>query len=340
MVAWSAARDGVRRLCAAEGGERELRAAVLRLIRSVVPFDTYVWLGTDPVTAVGASPLAEIPVLADLPRVVRAKYLTALNRWTGLPADRVATLVDATGGRLARSRLWREVLSGYGVRDVASAVLRDRHGVWGFLDLWRCDGPFTAAETTFLGSLLPDLTRAMRSAVASTFRPAGEATTAGPVVLLLSEQLVALEQTPQTDAQLRALLPTPPDRPPVPAVALNVAAQLLAAEEGVDDHPPSARLAHEPGRWISVRAARMGPTTIAVTVEPTTTPGRIEVYSRALGLTARETQLVGILAAGADTRSTANTLGIAEHTVNDHLKSIFAKAGTNSRRHLIANATG
>jgi hypothetical protein len=43
--------------------------------------------------------------------------------------------------------------------------------------------------------------------------------TTGPVVLTLSEQLVAQQQTPATDAQLRALLPTPPGRSPVPAVA-------------------------------------------------------------------------------------------------------------------------
>jgi DNA-binding CsgD family transcriptional regulator len=57
-------------------------------------------------------------------------------------------------------------------------------------------------------------------------------------------------------------------------------------------------------------------------------------------LTARETQLLGYLISGADTRALARELSIAEHTVNDHLKSIFAKSGTNSRRQVIANITG
>ena len=244
---------------------------------------------------------------------------------------------------------WLELLSAHGVADVASAVLRDRFGIWGFIDLWRradSGSPFTDAELDFLSSLLPQLTTTMRLSVASTFLPGPGQTDGGPVVLVLSEQLVPLEQTPQTDAQLRALLPTPAGSAPIPAVALNVAAQLLAVEAGIDDHPASARLAYGPGQWITVRAARLGPRTvgsdagIAVTIARSTTSERVEVYVRALGLTPRETELVALLVAGADTRTVARSLGIAEHTVNDHLKSIFMKAGTQSRRQLIANATG
>jgi DNA-binding CsgD family transcriptional regulator len=304
---------------------------------------------TDPVTGVGASPLAEIPSLADLPRVVRCKYLTEVNRWTDLPVDHVATLAKTTSGAPETSLLWRAVLSRYGVRDVASAVLRDRFGIWGFLDLWRSSPgteDFTPAEADFVASLLPELTTAVRSAVASTFLPSGGVADAGPVVLMLSDELVPQVQTPQTDAQLRTLLPTPPERPPVPAVAINVAAQLLAVEAGIDHHPPSAMLAHGPGLWITVRAARLGPTSagqqplIAVTVERSTPTERAEVYARAFGLTARETQLLRYLISGADTRALARELSIAEHTVNDHLKSIFAKSGTHSRRQVVANITG
>jgi DNA-binding CsgD family transcriptional regulator len=349
VTTWTEARDDVRRLCTTGGPDRALRSSVLQALRSVVPFDHYVWMVTDPVTSVGASPLAEIPSLAHLSRVVRLKYLTEVNRWTGLPADHVATLVAAPDGAAEASRSWQAVLSGYGVRDVASAVLRDRFGIWGFIDLWRSGaGPavFTPEEAEFVASLLPELTAAARSTVAATFRPSGGVAGAGPVVLTLSDELVPQVQTPQTDAQLRALLPTRPERPPVPAVAINVAAQLLAVEAGIDHHPPTAMLAHGPGLWITVRAARLGPTptdhrsSIAVTVERSTPTERAEVYARAFGLTARETQLLKYLISGADTRALARELSIAEHTVNDHLKSIFAKSGTHSRRQVVANVTG
>jgi DNA-binding CsgD family transcriptional regulator len=43
---------------------------------------------------------------------------------------------------------------------------------------------------------------------------------------------------------------------------------------------------------------------------------------------------------GDDTRRTAHRLGITENTVQDHLKIIFAKTNTGSRRQLAARATG
>lgn len=333
-------------MCAAPGeDDRSLRARLLRTVGDAVPFDSYVWVATDPATGVGASPLAEVPSLADLPTMVGLKYRTALNRWTDLPADRPVTLVDVTDGRLDRSLLWRELLHRYGVRDVLSAVLRDRFGCWGFLDLWRADGPaFSRNEQAFLGELLPLLTTGLRAAQAATFGLAGGPSTAeGPAVLLLSDTLEPLSRTPEADAHLRALLPTPPDRSPVPAAALNVAAQLLAVEAGVADQPPSARLHGGAGRWLTVRAARLDPSavaTIAVTIERTSVPQRLDLYCRATGLTPREAELVDRLATGADTRATARALGITEHTVNDHLRSIFAKTGTHSRRQLIAHAHG
>jgi DNA-binding CsgD family transcriptional regulator len=348
MPARAAVAERVERICVASGPERVLRADILREIRTAVPFDAYAWVITDPVSCVGAAPLAEVPELDELPALIRLKYLTPINRWTGIPAGRAVTLVEATGGDRARSRLWREMLDGYGVHDVVSVVHHDRYGCWGFLDLWRIDPTrpsFTPPERAFLESVLPSVTRAVRTSLAATFAAATSTRPDGPVVLLLSEALLPQARTPRTDDALRALLPTPPLRSPVPAVALNVGAQLLAVEAGVDTHPPTARV-HCDGRWVSVRAARLGqpvPTSgaaIAVTIELANPAERADVFSRTHGLTTREAELVRHIIAGADTRGTARALGIAEHTVNDHLKSIFAKAGTNSRRQLIAQVSG
>jgi hypothetical protein len=61
-----------------------LRLQVLAVLREVIDFDAYVWLLSDPVTAVGAAPLADVPCLPELPALIRAKYATPVNRWTVL----------------------------------------------------------------------------------------------------------------------------------------------------------------------------------------------------------------------------------------------------------------
>jgi DNA-binding CsgD family transcriptional regulator len=139
-------------------------------------------------------------------------------------------------------------------------------------------------------------------------------------------------------------VPPDADRSPIPAGAYNVAAQLLAVEAGIDHHSPSARVHLIDGVWLTSRAARLGRAgvadEIAVTIERPSPGERLDLFTRASGLTSREAELLGHLATGADTRRTAERMFLSEHTVQDHLKAIFAKTGAPNRRALLAQATG
>ncbi|MGQ0830334.1 MAG: helix-turn-helix transcriptional regulator [Microthrixaceae bacterium] len=339
--------DRLERICERGLDDRALRIELLAEIRSAVPFDFFAWLLTDPETSVGVAPLADTPSLEDLPALIRLKYLTPTNRWTSLPTSSAVTLLDATEGDPTRSRVWSELLAAYGIDDVASTVFRDQFGCWGFLDLWRRGGSFTARECLLLTDVARTVTPALRRSMAATFAVgSGASDSPGePAVLLLSEDLRPLTQTPRTDAYLRSLLPTDADQVPVPAGAFNVAAQLLAQEQGVDSNPASARTHLHGGLWVTLRAARMvgaaaGPEPIAVSIEPTPPTERTALFARVIGLTDKETELVTHLVAGADTSELARRLFVSPHTVQDHLKSVFSKAGTRSRRVLTARATG
>jgi DNA-binding CsgD family transcriptional regulator len=79
---------------------------------------------------------------------------------------------------------------------------------------------------------------------------------------------------------------------------------------------------------------------IAVTIEGSAPAERLGVFGRAAGLSAREQELVGHLAAGSDTREIASLMYLSTYTVQDHLKSVFAKTGTHGRRTLLARALG
>lgn len=200
-----------------------------------------------------------------------------------------------------------------------------------------------ARTPTFLTTIAPAVTEAVRHCQAATFtaRPTdiGRRT---PLVLLLSPELTIQAQTRQTHDYLRHLLPTPAGRSPIPAAAYNVAAQLVAIEAGIDDHPPTASVHLADGVWITLRAGRIGdnrpehPSDIAVTIEYASPAERLDSFSRAFALSTREAELRTVLAGGADTRQAGQRMHLSQHTVQDHLKSIFDKTAARSRRELLA----
>ena len=336
--------------CRTVGDERTLRRQVIEELRAVLGFDSYAWLLTDPETSVGVSPLAEVTWLGELPRQIELKYRTSVNRWTTLDDTSVALLSQVTGGDLTQSLVWRDLLVRYDVGDVASVVFKDRFGCWGFLELWRAGerGPFNATDAACLAAVVKPLTLALRRCLASTFLPGSvrHVPHVGPIVLVLSPALEVRGQTPETTDTLRTLVPPAENRSPVPASAYNVAAQLRAVEEAVDSNPPMARVHLQHGVWVTARAARIagvGPPRhhdIAVTIEESSPPERVDLFARVFGLSTREHELLKHLVAGRATKELAQTMWVSENTVQDHLKSIFAKTSSRSRQSLLARALG
>lgn len=343
------AREQIARLRAGGLDSRTLRIELLRVIRRVVAFDAYAFLLTDPETSVGTSAVAEVPCLPRLPELIRLKYLTVVNRWNTMPSP-VALLSAATRGDLSKSPMWDQLLRDYGVGDIASSVYRDRYGCWGFLDLWRDASapPFDDDDVRFLHDASKPITTALRRAQADTFAVAEEVsqTPAGPVVLLMSPLLYVRAQTGASRSYLRSLMPASvSEQGPIPASCYNVAGQLLALEQGVDASPPLARVHLHGGTWLRIRAARIAAESsadpaIAATIESVGPRERLALFCRAHALTRRESELVTHLTKGADTRELAEQMFVSENTVQDHLKSIFVKTGTRSRRALLAKALG
>ena len=340
----------IEQLCSSELEERSLRTEILAVLRPAIGFDAHVWLLTDPVSTVGHGPHADVPCLPQLPQAIRLKYATTVNRWTSLLRARspVGRLDDATGGDLRRSQLWQELLQPFGISDIASVVFGDKHGCWGFLDLWRQAGsPFADADAALLADIAAPICRALRQRQAAAFAVARTEQVAfgGPAVVVLNDDLVITSRTTPATQWFRSLLPTPPQQTPIPAAAYNVAAQLLAVESGVDDHRPSAR-AFVPGHtWVTLRASRLESADpvgggIAVSIEETPAGPRLDLFARSFGLSPRERELLSHLGRGADTQEIAGDMAISDYTVQDHLKSIFAKTDLPGRGAVITTALG
>jgi DNA-binding CsgD family transcriptional regulator len=165
---------------------------------------------------------------------------------------------------------------------------------------------------------------------------------------MLDDDLRIASRTAASRAWLDALLPPEPDQQAIPASVYNVAAQLLAVENGVDANPAFARTHLADGFWLALRAARLSAdqpladpaATIVVTIEEASASERLELFGRAFGLSVREYELFGLLATGCDTRTMARQMSLSEHTIQDHLKSIFAKTGAHDRVTVLSRALG
>ena len=219
--------------------------------------------------------------------------------------------------------------------------------MWGFLDLWRRTSLFTDDDVSALVGARPAITSRLQEVQAAAFTVAWTVPPQrGPGALVLSPALAVRAQTPQTQEWLATLVPPESGRGAVPASAYNVAAQLLAIEAGVEDHPARVRVHLGAGVWLTLRADRVAGLTpvedrdLLVTMEKSSPRERRDLFSRSSSLTTRENELLQNLAEGADTRTVAAQLRISERTVQDRLKSVFTKTATSSRRELLAKSLG
>lgn len=331
----------VERVCARTLTAKALREALLEALKERLPFDGHYFGLTDPVTMVGTSPHAIVPMLPwpRVPEIVRWRYQTLINRVDTLAGRPAVSLLVATRGAPETAPIWRYVLSEVGVADAATVAFADRYGTWGFLEVWRST-PFTPAEVDVLTSIQGPVTAGLRAALARTFaEPGDRPLDLGAAVLVLGPDLTVRDQTESAARTLMQLLPPDEPMPPVPAAAFNAGAALLADEAGMRLGEPWARIHLGSSSWVTARASRLG-TDIAVSLEPSTAAERTDLFARASGLSSRETEILDLLAVGLDTREIAGALFLSEHTVNDHVKSMLAKTGVRTRSHLLARARG
>lgn len=328
------------------------RTGVLAQLHAVVGHDAWVWPLADPVTTVGVAPMAQGPFAGELPALISLRYRTPVNRWTSLAGNpsRAVSLKQATVDEPARSALW-PLLSRFGVVDVLSVAFADRWGLWGWLELWRVQGQpdFSPAEAQGLQSMAAAIATGLRNCFAREFQrgaPDGPRPGHRQAVLVLADDLSIVGQTESAAPWLELLQRAPRPHQGVPAEVLNVAAQLLAVECGVDAHPARSRVHVGGGVWASLSAARMttgvagAAAPIAVTIQDALPSERIEVFERCFALSPRECQLLELAASGADTAALARAMAISRYTAQDVFKSLFAKCGVQSRGALLALALG
>jgi DNA-binding CsgD family transcriptional regulator len=126
-----------------------------------------------------------------------------------------------------------------------------------------------------------------------------------------------------------------PRRDGLPHAVLAVAGQAQATS-----HDSVARVRGVSGRWVVLHASAGsggGPGRVAVILQDPTPNSIAPLIAAAYGLTRRKRELTDLVLQGYSTRDIAAFLFLSAHTVQQHLKSIFAKTSVRSRRELVGN---
>lgn len=158
---------------------------------------------------------------------------------------------------------------------------------------------------------------------------------AAPAVIVLDAGLDIRSMTPSGSWWLVELSGS---RDRVPAAVRAVAAAALDDPAESEKDPPFARVRTRSGGWAFLHGALLEQSTseVAVIIEPASPERLGPLLMAAYGLTPREQAIVQQVLQGASTDEIGRTLHLSSYTVQDHLKSIFAKTNVRSRRQLLA----
>ncbi|AZZ81317.1 LuxR C-terminal-related transcriptional regulator [Gordonia alkanivorans] len=250
-----------------------------------------------------------------------------------------------TRGRTQQSeRMTQLMIPEYCFHDEARVVLRDGDRVWAGIALFRSGAgcrPFTEDEIDFLGSLSQTLAHGVRIGLLSTVvaeqRPS---ITSGPAVLIIDRNNEIVQMSAGSQERIDDLAAGPNS-----AAAANPIYGLIGAARrygaGETQVPPRLRVRGRSGMWLVINASPLSsadgrPGEVVVTIEEARPPEIIPLVVEAFGLTARERDVTQMVLQNVATKDIAATLHVSAYTVQDHLKSIFDKAGVRSRRELIA----
>jgi DNA-binding CsgD family transcriptional regulator len=132
----------------------------------------------------------------------------------------------------------------------------------------------------------------------------------------------------------------PPATPAESKIVQAVAARARTADPGQDPLQIGARsrVRTRSGSWLLLYGTRLAggaDERTAVIIQPATPAAVAPLVTLAYGLSERESQVTRLCMQGLSTRQMAHALALSPHTVQDHLKSIFAKTGVRSRSELV-----
>lgn len=316
----------------------------LDLLRQAVPFESACLAFTDPTTE-----LLTGTVKVDLPDARDAEFARLeygnddVNTFRELTNRDVPVGVLAldTDGHPDKSLRYREFLvPHFDQGNEMRAVCRLDGQTWALLGLYRPTSSlgFSPAEASFIALASTTIAAGVRAGLVTGAVEASASTT-GPAVLIVDDQDAVVQASDSVVQRLSELGGEPWGGLPIALASVVAAARSYA--HGRSPTPARSRVRTPSGRWLVVHASTLASRDgrrdeVVLTIEEARPPEIVPIVVAAFGLTDRERDVVHLVLGGRSTQEIARELHLSPYTVQDHLKSIFVKAGVTSRRELTA----
>lgn len=318
--------------------------AVCELLGRAVPFDYACLATTDPTTGLITGVVKTDSTDSADGEFARYEYgltddFLQFSDMVERPVP-VAVLQTETAGQPERSRRFREFLRprfshGHELRAVFCSAGR----MWGAVGLYRSTGTngFTQIEADLVESICKLVAVGIRaSLVTGTLQVAPSI--AGPAVIVVGADNQLRSVTSAAQHRISELGGIKWGALPMPLTALTAAARVGKV---ISAALPRARIRTDSGHWLIAHAAALSTANgraedVVITLENAGAPEIVPLIVASFGLTNREEDVAALVLQGVDTGGISRTLHLSPYTVQDHLKSVFAKAGVNSRRELTA----
>jgi DNA-binding CsgD family transcriptional regulator len=329
IATFSRARDRLRSL----GPDDNVCEAIAQAVDDVAPHVMAAVLTTDPATLLPSGGLVKGFSSADcVPFWDNELVDPDFNKFVDLARrhDPVASLAEAVEGDLHRSPRYSKLYVHAGVSDelrVAFVAGSSCLGVGVFL---RCDGVFTPEEASDVRALVPTVTTALRQ---HQGRFQAEEYNLPPVVLVLDGQGMITSMSAGGRRLLDDLRVSNDDDF---LTLVEVAAAKARLHRGAASL--TTRLRGRSGRLLRLHVSPVesGDGSVVVTVETGRPDDLALAMLESYDLTPRETEIALLLCRGLTAKEIAAEMMISIHTVRDHVKAIYEKAGIRSRGELAA----
>jgi DNA-binding CsgD family transcriptional regulator len=275
-------------------------------------------------------------------RIAEFEYmLNDVNKFADLARARrhSGVLSEATAGHPFRSARYR-ALNDYGVRGELRASLVVGGACWGAFALFReAPNDFSGEERDAAHDLAVILGGGFRTAMVRGTVSTGSVARGPGLIVFDGERRVESMTAAARDWVTELRFAEEPTFDGLPHALLTVAESARSSERDATVRVPGTS-----GGWISLHAAPVltgggedpgEAGRVAVIAQGADAPSIAPLIAAAYGLSRRERELTELVLQGCGTSEIAARLYISPHTVQEHLKSIFAKAQVRSRRELV-----